>query len=340
MKAQSAAQRQRREDLRINDPEAYEVRVQAESAAQRQRREDLRVDDPEAYKVRVQAGSAVQAQRREDERTNQPELHEERLAQRRLNYRYQPLEEHESQLDARRLAYENMNAQERAELLQQRKRAYRDMSPTDRYIHLEAARRYQQERRNNYTSDQIQHEQEANAQRQREIRQRRSAAARAAAEQAMIPIGCRCNMDNHNLNTVRYFDVGNLEVECTFCQALGFKGENKGSLTAPHFGERCCRKGKIELERYPDLPPYLLRLFTTDAPESRYFRDNIRYFNSGMALASCVVNDQTVKRYGPACFKVSGVMHRRMGPLLQQEGSTQPNCMQTYFHDPEFQARH
>ena len=111
-------------------------------------------------------------------------------------------------------------------------------------------------------------------------------------------------------------------------------------MIAPHFGERCCRKGKIELERYPDLPPYLLRLFTTDAPESQYFRDNIRYFNSGMALASCVVNDQTVKRYGPACFKVSGVMHRRMGPLLQQEGSTQPNCMQTYFHDPEFQARH
>ena len=29
-----------------------------------------------------------------------------------------------------------------------------------------------------------------------------------------------------------------------------------------------------------------------------------------------------------------------MGPLLQQEGSTQPNCMQTYFHDPKFQARH
>ena len=97
---------------------------------------------------------------------------------------------------------------------------------------------------------------------------------------------------------------------------------------------------KIELERYPDLPPYLLWLFTTDAPESQYFRDNIRYFNSGMELASCVVSDRTVKAYGPACFKSSGVMHCRMGPLLQQEGSTQPNYMLTYCHDPEFQARH
>ena len=80
----------------------------------------MRINDPEACEVRVQTESAARAQRREDVRTNQAELHEDRLAQQRLNYRYQPLEEHESQLDARRLAYENMNPQERAELVQQR----------------------------------------------------------------------------------------------------------------------------------------------------------------------------------------------------------------------------
>ena len=33
-------------------------------------------------------------------------------------------------------------------------------------------------------------------------------------------------------------------------------------------------------------------------------------------------------------------MHRSIGPLLQQQGNTQPNCMQAYFHNAEYQARH
>ena len=52
-------------------------------------------------------------------------------------------------------------------------------------------------------------------------------------------------MDQCNPNTVRYFDVSNLEIECTFCQALGFKGENKGSLTAPHLVRGAVGKGRL-----------------------------------------------------------------------------------------------
>ena len=33
-------------------------------------------------------------------------------------------------------------------------------------------------------------------------------------------------------------------------------------------------------------------------------------------------------------------MHRLIGPVLQQTGSTDPQYMQTYFHDPDFQASH
>ena len=43
MKAQSAAQQQRWEDLRMHDPETHEVRVKARSVAQRQMQENVRM---------------------------------------------------------------------------------------------------------------------------------------------------------------------------------------------------------------------------------------------------------------------------------------------------------
>ena len=47
-----------------------------------------------------------------------------------------------------------------------------------------------------------------------------------------------------------------------------------------------------------------------------------------------------MSRNGPASFKGSGTMYRRLGPMLQQQGSTNPGYMQTYFHDPDYQGSH
>ena len=94
------------------------------------------------------------------------------------------------------------------------------------------------------------------------------------------------------------------------------------------------------LPMFPAHPESLHGLFTETNPLAKYFRANIRLFNSGMAMASVMVTEKTVLSHGPASFKVCGQMHRLIGPMLQQNDSTPPTCMQTYFHDPEYQAAH
>ena len=319
----------------MHQPDVHAQNNAEQRANQEQQRtqwENVWVNQPEAH-AQINAQQSAQRQiQRENTRLNQPEAHAQNLAQRRLNYRYMPLQEYADLLDNRRVAYESMNQEERDALLQHRRQRYANMSQVERLIYLDAAQTYQGQRRTTYTQEKMQHELDANSRRMQEIRDRRH----TRRESANTPIGCRCNMDNHNIRRVRYHNVGGLDLQCVYCDALGFKGENKGTSARPHFGERCCRTGKIQLTAYPDLPPYLLQLFTDNNQEAWCFRDHVCFFNSGMALASCVVNDATVREYGPASFKVCGIMHRRLGPMLQQAGSTIPNCMQTYFHDADF----
>ena len=59
-----------------------------------------------------------------------------------------------------------------------------------------------------------------------------------------------------------------------------------------------------------------------------------------MSPASVQVKDKTVKKRGPAAFKVMGRLIRRIGPMLATQGSTDSACLQTYFYDPGFQAKH
>ena len=59
-----------------------------------------------------------------------------------------------------------------------------------------------------------------------------------------------------------------------------------------------------------------------------------------MSPASVRVTDKTVKKHGPASFKVMGQLFRRIGPILAAEGSKGPAPLQTYFYDPNFQAKH
>ena len=163
-----------------------------------------------------------------------------------------------------------------------------------------------------------------------------------SANRRRRPIGLQCNMDTY-ISIQPYFSVGEMTLVCEYCQARGYKDENKGTLRTPHFGKMCCNNNKIELPLFPALPPTLHRLFTDTTANSiaRYFQDNMRKFNAGMAMASLQVNDATVRgRCQPGCFKVWGQLHRRIGPLLPSQNSSQPtNCMQTYFRDAEYQDK-
>ena len=83
-----------------------------------------------------------------------------------------------------------------------------------------------------------------------------------------------------------------------------------------------------------------MELCTNQNDLGKHFHKHIRMFNAGMAMASLQVNETTLRRSGPAAFKVSGMLHRRMGPLTAQAGAANPACIQTCFLDPIEQDRH
>lgn len=93
-----------------------------------------------------------------------------------------------------------------------------------------------------------------------------------------------CNMDTFYSGTVLLFKVGNMDVVCDYCGAMGYKAEaydvKIDGVEYTHFGKMCCNKGKIRLDEYYPYPPALERLFVDDTPRARYFRSNIRMFNS------------------------------------------------------------
>ena len=198
------------------------------------------------------------------------------------------------------------------------------MSDLNRNNYLAREQSRIQERRGNYSIEQMVHELEANAERQRQVCLHGS-----TPSEGHVPVARQCNTDNYNISRAWYYDVGDMTWECMYCQALGFKDENKGSESSIHVGKRCCNKGKVILERFPDLPPSLLELYQSSTKEAKYFSNNIRYFYSGMAFSCVMVTYKTIKKYGPASFKIAW-----------KEGCTNPHCMQTYFHDPDYQATH
>jgi hypothetical protein len=65
---------------------------------------------------------------------------------------------------------------------------------------------------------------------------------------------------NFNILDVEPFQLGEFNMQCSYCGAFGFAGENKGTEIKPHFGILCCSKGKINLPPYPPFPSELSNL--------------------------------------------------------------------------------
>ena len=157
------------------------------------------------------------------------------------------------------------------------------------------------------------------------------------------PIGARYNMDaTLPQPAVTRHSLGEMNVTCSFCNALGFRCENKGTLSSPHFGRLCCNQGKSKFENYPYLPDELMQLYEGNTAKAKYFRKHIRYFNSGMAMASLTAGqDATVRGKGPpGAYRINGIMYRRIGAITSYEGCTNPKFVQTYFYSSEEQSAH
>lgn len=158
-------------------------------------------------------------------------------------------------------------------------------------------------------------------------------------------------MDTLNLKHVTLMRFGKPEIECTYCGALGWSEENRGSNAKPHFGILCCMQGKYGNKftsfrntsgraevNLPEVTPGIRQLLQGEDALAVYYRKNIRSLNAAMSLGSLQVTDKTVKKDGPASFKVSGQLFRRFGSLLNPHQDRDPCCIQTYFYDPKVQV--
>ncbi|KAL6840699.1 hypothetical protein ACP4OV_029563 [Aristida adscensionis] len=116
--------------------------------------------------------------------------------------------------------------------------------------------------------------------------------------------------------------------DCQHCGAKRFQYE------PPAF---CCRKGKIKIH-IPEVPTELKRLFTSQVDaDVKYFRKDIRYFNSHFSFTSLGVTldrrVSTAAGTGIYTFRVHGALYHRLDPLVR--GFKRPRHLQLYFYDTE-----
>ena len=123
-------------------------------------------------------------------------------------------------------------------------------------------------------------------------------------------------------------DLGSMNKQCEFCNAMLFDKE---------FSSFCCDNGEISLYTLLD-PPYPLRdlldynskVFSNH--DRNLFKENIRQYNSSLALASCGVHETVIPGHGPPTFKVNGIISHRIGSITNDDNSKyNPQFLQLYF---------
>ena len=116
--------------------------------------------------------------------------------------------------------------------------------------------------------------------------------------------------------------------DCHHCGALRFPFEG------PMF---CCRKGKVSIFT-PESPEELKRLFTSQEDEdAKYFRENIRYFNSHFSFTSLGVTldrrVSTAAGTGVYTFRACGGLYHALDNLVLADNG--PRHLQLYIYDTD-----
>ncbi|KAL7491042.1 hypothetical protein ACHAWT_000513 [Skeletonema menzelii] len=144
------------------------------------------------------------------------------------------------------------------------------------------------------------------------------------------------------------FTLGEMDKICRFCGAKGFEGEiqntyGKEDQKEVDFGCLCCKSGAVNGIKEYNLPPELDDLYTKNSEEAKYFRENSRLINNGMAMSSVAVEKgfktRSCNNKMDGMLTAGGQLHRRIGPLEQKEGNT-PRGAQCMFYGPEDAAPH
>ncbi|KAM0824971.1 hypothetical protein ACQ4PT_069873 [Festuca glaucescens] len=121
--------------------------------------------------------------------------------------------------------------------------------------------------------------------------------------------------------------------DCKICGAKKFKHESMGF---------CCRKGKIKLAN-PETSPDLMRIWTSEEPDARHFRDNIRFFNGHFSFTSlyCHLDNDTTNtsKHPIYTFRAHGKMYHNLRSFGRQDG-LEGSHLELYFFDDDPSLEH
>ncbi|KMQ84001.1 hypothetical protein RF55_18620 [Lasius niger] len=143
---------------------------------------------------------------------------------------------------------------------------------------------------------------------------------------------------DHEIN-VPVHTLGQMNVECQFCKSLNFACEKSkdGKFTY------CCQKGKIQLKTIK-CPNFLKKLYMGNDYESKNFMNNIRSYNSALAMASMGApgnrNPLDVVNNAPYCLKIHGQYHHLTSTAMRPADGQAPRFAQLYSLDTEEAINH
>ncbi|VDL81296.1 unnamed protein product [Nippostrongylus brasiliensis] len=116
-----------------------------------------------------------------------------------------------------------------------------------------------------------------------------------------------------------------MDVICSSCQAKHFQAEKMSRH--PTVFVQCCDLGRTRLQKFQIYPDSLRQLFEIDTSatgERRRlqinFHQNIRKYNSALAMASMGAHIVPPTGPGPYCFRIHDQIYHSIGPLHPEEG--------------------
>ena len=129
------------------------------------------------------------------------------------------------------------------------------------------------------------------------------------------------DVTNFQLHHHQLFNIGCMNVICTFCNAKRFPKEPKGI---------CCKNGKVEdVPLIPDPPDEMVPLFSLENSRSRQFLANARKYNQAFHMTSIKTNWVVEPGFMPT-VKIQGQMSHMLGPLQPADGD-EAKFLQIYF---------
>ncbi|KAK6027977.1 hypothetical protein OSTOST_05986 [Ostertagia ostertagi] len=173
-----------------------------------------------------------------------------------------------------------------------------------------------EERRNRLLSDSGRHQQRRDGESRQERRARLSNDA-----------------ERHRRERNRPSEMLEVALRERFAQSsyLGHLNYRCGNCGARHF--------LCEVKRqHPDLFLDALYGYGAQQRTQKNFMDNIRSFNSALAMASMGAQVDTFRGRGPYCYRIHGQVYHRIGPLHPQEGEER-QYGQIYILDTEMAAQ-